>query len=133
MSISMARRSLTARRELTPEEFFVDHPLGLSVFHKLQQAMNGFGDVQVRVSKSQLTFRRKRGFAYLWMPGQYLRNATAEVVLSIALGRHDASVRFKQVVHPATKHWIHHLEIHAIGDVDGQVHNWMREAAERAG
>ena len=107
--------------------------LGLSVFRKMREAVSGFGDVQIRVLRSQLTFRRKRSFAYLWMPRQYLRNASAEVVLSIALGRHDASRRFEQVVHPVTKHWIHHLEIRDMADIDEQVVGWIREAAERAG
>ena len=129
----MANNSRTDRHELAPDRFFAGHPLGISAFRGVQEALSGFGDVQIRTSKSQLTFRRKRGFAYLWMPGQYLRNAAAEVVLSIALGRHDASRRFKQVAHPATKHWIHHLEIHDIGDIDEQVVGWIREAAERAG
>ena len=119
--------------ELAPDEFFAGHPLGMSVFRKVQDAVRGLHDVQVRTSKSQVAFRRKRGFAYLWMPGQYLPNATAEVVLSIALGRHDASSRFKQVVHPTRNHWIHHLEIYDLSDIDDQVVGWIREAAERAG
>lgn len=91
------------------------------------------GPFDVRVSKSQVAFRRRRGFAYLWMPGKYLRKPTAEVVLSIALGRLDESRRFKEVVHPAPAHWMHHLEIHGLGDVDEEVADWLREAAERAG
>lgn len=105
----------------------------MSVFAKIQAALASFGDVQVRTTKSQVAFRRKRGFAFLWIPGQYLRNPAAEVVLSIALGRRDASSRFKQVVHPSPKHWIHHLEIHHTADIDDEVVGWVREAAERAG
>ena len=129
----MAGSSRTVRHALVPEELFDGHPLGVFALRRVQEAVSGFEDVQIRVSKSQLTFRRKRSFAYLWTPGQYLRNATAEVVLTIALGRHDASRRFKQVVHPTTKHWIHHLEIHDIADIDEQVVGWIREAADRAG
>ncbi len=103
------------------------------VFREVEAAVRSFEDVQVRITQSQVAFRRKRGFAYLWLPGQYLRNATAEVVLSIALGHHNCSSRFKQVVHPTPKHWIHHLEIHDISDIDDQVVNWIREAARRAG
>jgi hypothetical protein len=53
-------------------------------------------------------------------------------VLSIALGRHDPSTRFKQVVHPAPAHWMHHLELHDADEVDDEVAGWLREAAERA-
>lgn len=119
--------------EVEAEEFFAGHPLGVLVFRKVQSVVQGYADVQVRTSKSQVAFRRKRGFVYLWLPGQYLRNPAAEVALSIALGRHDQSTRFKQVVHPATRHWMHHLEIGDIRDIDDEVVGWIREAADRAG
>lgn len=67
------------------------------------------------------------------MPGQYLRGPTAEVVLSIVLGRLDESTRFKEVAHPARAHWIHHLEIHNLSELDDEVARWLREVADRAG
>jgi hypothetical protein len=117
----------------TPQEFFPGHPDALAVYEKVRAMVDRLGPFDVRVSKSQVAFRRRRGFAYLWMPGKYLRKPTAEVVLSIALGRLDESRRFKEVVHPAPAHWMHHLEIHGLGDVDEEVADWLREAAERAG
>jgi hypothetical protein len=72
-------------------------------------------------------------FAYLWAPGRHLRNPDADIVLSIVLGRDDASERFKEVAHPSPKHWIHHLEIHQLSDIDEEVSVWLAEAAERAG
>ena len=59
------------------------------------------------------------GFAYLWLPGQYLANPSADVVLSFALGRRDPSPRFK--------------EINDVDDVDDAVMGWLREAAGRSG
>jgi len=91
------------------------------------------GPIEVKVSKSQVAFRRKRGFAYLWMPGQYLTHPGAEVVLSIALGRLDESARFKEVAHPTPAQWMHHLEVHTLTDLDDEVADWLREAAARAG
>ncbi len=85
------------------------------------------------MTKSQIAFRRRTGFAYLWAPGKYLDNPEAEVVLSIALGRHDHSPRFKEVAHPSSRHWIHHLEIRQVTDIDEEVTAWLDEAAERAG
>jgi hypothetical protein len=54
------------------------------------------------------------------------------VVLSIALGRRDDSPRWKEVAHPSPKHWIHHLEVRDLADIDDEVAGWLREAAERA-
>lgn len=118
---------------MTPEEFFAGHPDAMAVFAQVCAILGRLGPFEVRITKSQVAFRRKRGFAYLWMPGQYLRNPTAEVVLSISLGRLDESARFKEVVHPTPAHWMHHLEIHGLGDLDDEVAGWLREAADRAG
>jgi hypothetical protein len=118
---------------MLPAEFFDGSPLGLSVFDGVCSILGRLGSYDVRVSKSQVAFRRERGFAYLWRPGQYLAKPTAEVVLSIALGRHVESGRFKEVAHAAARHWQHHLEIHDLRDLDDEVVGWLREAADRAG
>jgi hypothetical protein len=55
------------------------------------------------------------------------------VVLSIALGRHDPSPRWKEVVHPSPKQWMHHLEVRTVADLDDEVAAWLHEAATRAG
>jgi Domain of unknown function (DUF5655) len=115
-----------------PEEFFAGHPVAEAVHEKVRSILAELGPVQVRTSKSQVAFRRKRNFAYLWMPGQYLSKPGAEVVLSIALGRHDPSKRFKEVAHPAPNQWMHHLELSEPGGIDDQVADWLREAADRA-
>ena len=90
------------------------------------------GGAEVRTTKSQVAFRRRRGFAYLWLPGRYLAHPGADVVLSVVLGRHDPSPRWKEVVHPAAAHWMHHLEIHDAAEIDDEVAAWLREAADRA-
>ena len=118
--------------ERTPEEFFAGHPFALAVHDRVLDMVQELAPVDVRVSKSQVALRLRRGFAYLWMPGQYLRHPDAEVVLSISLGRHDDSARWKEVAHPSPKHWIHHLEVRDLADLDDEVAEWLREAAERA-
>lgn len=116
----------------TAEDFFAGHPFALTVHNRVLDIVGEFAPVEVRVSKSQVALRLRRGFAYLWLPGQYLAHPEAEVVLSIALGRHDDSLRWKEVAHPSPKHWIHHLEVRHLADLDDEVVGWLREAAERA-
>ena len=73
-------------------------------------AVAAIGEAAVRVTKSQIAFRRRKGFAYVWRPGQYLKS-DVPAVLSIALPREVASDRFKEVAHPSAKVWMHHLEL----------------------
>ncbi|MGY1747319.1 DUF5655 domain-containing protein [Blastococcus sp. SYSU D00695] len=118
---------------MTPEGFFAGSPLGVAVLARVTTALETVDDVRVRVSTSQVAFRRRRGFAYLWRPGQYLRRPAADVVLSVVLGRRDTSPRWKEVVQPGPAHWMHHLEVRAPAEIDDEVAGWLREAADRAG
>jgi hypothetical protein len=62
----------------------------------------------------------------------YLAKPGADVVLSIALDREVASPRFKEIVHPAPRTWMHHLEIRSIDDIDDEVRDWLRQAFDAA-
>jgi hypothetical protein len=115
----------------TPEAFFRGSPRGLDLFRAVAQALDSIADVEVRVSKSQIAFRRRRGFAYIWRPGQYLKS-NVPAVLSIALARPLDSLRFKEVVHPAAKVWMHHLELREAAQIDDEVTGWLREAYDAA-
>jgi hypothetical protein len=121
---------MTAR---PPEDYFGESLFGLAVFTVVSERLDEFGPFGVRVTKTQVAFRRRVGFAYLWLPGRHLRHPDPEVVLSIALGRKDGSSRWKQVAHPSPKHWMHHLELHDVSDLDDEVTAWLREAYDRAG
>ena len=118
---------------MTPEEHLAGHPVALATYAAVRDLVAGTGDTDVRTTKSQIAFRRRRGFAYLWLPGRYLAHPGADVVLSVVLGRRDPSPRWKEVVHPAPDHWMHHLEIQGAAEIDAEVAAWLREAADRAG
>ena len=113
--------------------FFAGRPVGLAALARVEEILDAAGPWSIRTTRSQVAFRRTRGFAYLWDPARYLVRPAVEVVLTIALGRHDPSPRFKEVVHPSPRHWMHHLEIREAADVDAEVAAWLREAWERAG
>ena len=115
-----------------PEDFLDGHEIASSVYEKVCQELSELGPFETRTSKSQIAFRRRRGFAYLWLPGQYLRGPHADVVLSVALARHVPSPRFKEVVQPSPGRWMHHLELGGPEEIDAEVVEWLREAASHA-
>lgn len=117
---------------MDPEAFFAGHPLSLAVYETVRSMLATIGPADVRTTRSQVSFRRRRGFAYLWLPGRWLTRPAAEVVLSLALGRRDESPRFKDIVHPARDVWMHHLEVHGLDELDDEVRGWLREAWEHA-
>lgn len=109
-----------------PEAFLEGSELGLLVYRAV---LDTIPDAQVRVTKTQLAFRRGRAFAWLWRPRRWLGLRAAEIVLSIALPREDRSPRWKEVVHPAPRAWMHHLEIGSVDQMDEEVRAWLREAS----
>lgn len=118
---------------MTIEGFFSGDPAARQIFDALEKVISDLGPSALRVSKSQIGFRRRRAFAWAWRPGQYLRRAGAPLVLTVALRRRDTSPRWKEVVEPASGRFTHHLELRATAEVDEQVRSWLREAWEQAG
>jgi len=115
----------------TPEELFSGHRLGLALYRAVASVVEAFGEVEQRATKSQVAFRSKRGFAYVWRPGQYV-NSDVPAVLSIAFPRELESPRVKAVVQVSQHLWMHHLELAAVADIDDEVVAWLQEAFDAA-
>jgi hypothetical protein len=113
---------------MTPDEFFSGRELPRMLFAAVRREVEAVGAASIRVTKSQIGFRRRRGFAWVWMPGAYLRGRTAPLVLTISLPWRDASPRWKQIVEAAPGRFTHHLELYDATDVDEDVRGWLRQA-----
>ena len=122
-----------ADAEEAAEAFFAGHAFPLAVYHRVTEMLDAIGPTDSGTTRSQIAFRRRRAFAWLWMPGRWLTRPGAEVVLSIALGHRDESARWKEVAHPSKAVWMHHLEVHSLGDLDDEVLSWLRDGWEGAG
>lgn len=115
---------------MTPDEFFAGHPHSRQLFEAVRREVEALGESSMRVSKSQIAFKRRRGFAWAWMPEHYLKRKAALLVLSLSLPRRDASPRWKEIVEPYPGRFMHHLELYETSEIDEQVRNWLREAWE---
>ncbi|MBK9124618.1 MAG: hypothetical protein IPM16_16075 [Chloroflexi bacterium] len=118
---------------MTPEQYFAGEPVALRLFAEVCRAVDAIGDCELRVSKSQVAFRRRIAFAWAWCPTKVLKRAAAPLVLTIGLRRHDPSPRWKEVVEPRPGRFTHHIELYDEADVDGEVAAWLREAWGAAG
>jgi len=117
---------------VTLEEYFEGHEASRRLFEAVRDAVEAAGPADVRVTKSQVAFRRRTGFAFVWMPGMYLGTDDVPLVLTVGLRRRDDSPRWKQVVEPAPGRFTHHLELRELAEVDDEVRLWLREAGEQA-
>lgn len=110
-------------------EYVAAHGDSRELLDEARAVVLAVGDVAEKWSKSQVAFRRgTRTFALAWAPGQYLGRRGAPLVLSIVLPERDADPRWKEVVEPRQGTFMHHLELHSIGDIDDQVRGWIDEA-----
>lgn len=116
----------------TPEQVFSGCPRGLELYRAVERMLAVPTPPDIRATKSQVAFREKRGFAYVWWPGRYLASEVP-AVLSIALPWRIDSARFKEVVNPSPGLWMHHLELNSPADLDAEVAGWLRAARNAAG
>jgi hypothetical protein len=117
---------------MTIDEFFSEREESRLIFEALRSAIEALGPAEVRVSKSQVAFRRSKAFAWAWVPDRYLHGEHAPLVLTLSFSRQDDSPRWKEIVEPAPGRFTHHLELYSASDIDDEVRGWLREAWERA-
>ena len=116
------------------EQYFAGRdPRARALFDAVRSVILSIGEAEIRVTTSQIAFRRQRSFAWTWLPGQYLSGDVAPLVLSVDLDRFDTSTRWKEVVEPTLNHFMHHLELHSTADLDPGVLDCLREAWAKAG
>ena len=116
----------------TAARFFRGHADARRIHAEVVALVRSIGRAEIHVTKSQIAFRRRRAFAWTWMPGQYLSSPRPPLVLSVALPKRDRSRRWKEVVEPYPGRFMHHLELRSEADVDDKVAGWLRTAWETA-
>ena len=115
---------------MTSDEFFANQPQSKQLFETVRREVESLGETSMRVTKSQVAFRRRRGFAWVWMPGMYLKRETPPLVLTLSLPRRDGSPRWKEIVEPYPGRCTHHLELRDQAEIDDEVRSWLKEAWE---
>lgn len=115
------------------EGFFEGFELSRTLFNLLRRAMDRLPAVSMAVSKSQIAFRRRRAFAWAWIPDRYLPGRHAPLVLSLAFRYREPSRRWKQVYEPRPGRFTHHLELRSPNDLDEETVHWIWEAWAEAG
>jgi hypothetical protein len=118
---------------MTLDEFFGGWEQSRPIFETLRAAIDALGPVEMQITTSQIAFRRRRAFAWAWIPGRYLHGRGAPLVVSIALDKRDSSPRWKEIVQPNASRYMHHLELFSAEAIDHQVREWLRQAWLEAG
>ena len=118
----------TLQLMMTLDDFFSGQGESRELFEAVRRAVDEIGPAEVRVTKSQVAFCRRKAFAWVWMPSQYLRRKAAPLVLTLGFRYRNNSPRWKKIVEPYPGRFTHHLELHSTTEVDDEVRRWLREA-----
>ncbi len=110
------------------DNFFEGQPFSRQIFDAVQAAVQDLGPVELRIGKSQIAFRRRKPFAWVWIPGRYLRGKVAPLVLTLSFRFRDPSPRWKEIYEAAPGRFTHHLELYSPEEIDAEVRGWLKEA-----
>ena len=113
--------------------FFGAHMDALPMYEKLEeQIIAGILDVKIKAAKTQITFANKHGFAFVSFNPCRRAAQRPEVwmTISFGLGYRQESPRIDVATEPYPGRWTHHVMVGSVEEIDEELMNWIKEAAE---
>ena len=112
--------------------FFSEHMDALLLYQRLEALiLQQIPDVRIKVSKTQIGFFNKRGFAFVSFNPCRRAKDRPETWMTVTFGlafRVD-DPRIDVATEPYPNRWTHHVTVSRAEDMDGQLLGWIREAA----
>ena len=105
----------------------------LPMYEQLEEAiLTRIPNVKIKVSKTQITFANKRGFAFVsFNPCRRAKDRPAVwVTISFGLGYRKESPRIDVATEPYPGRWTHHVMVGSAEEIDEELLGWIQEAAE---
>ena len=113
--------------------FFNDHMDALSLYERLEGLiLEQIPGVKIKVSKTQISFSNKRGFAFVsFNPCRKAKERpNAWMTVTFGLNCRKESPRIDAATEPYPNRWTHHVTVGSEEEIDGELMRWIREAAE---
>lgn len=112
--------------------FFEKDPAALGIYEVFEaKTLEAVENAFIRVQKTQITFTNPRVFAAVSLLPVRKKAQRPEHYITVTLGlnRRLESSRVDVASEPYPARWTHHLMIASPGEVDGELMDWVREAA----
>lgn len=101
-------------------------PLYAALREKLERA---YPDMDVRVAKTQISFRNRHVFAMASLPWRKVKGwPEAYLLVSFGLPCRKESPRIAQAVEAYPNRWTHHVLVVAEDEIDDTLMSWLDEA-----
>ena len=110
--------------------FFSPMPEPLPLYETLEtRLLEEFPDMRIRVTKTQISFSNRYGFACASLPLRRRKGWPAVcLILSFGLPFRLDSPRIAMAAEPYPNRWTHHVCLQDAGEIDGELLGWIREA-----
>ena len=109
-----------------------EHRDALPLYEGLEeQILAQIPDVKIKVSKTQITFANRRGFAFASFNPVRKAKERPEVWMTVTFGLsyRKESPRIDVATTPYPNRWTHHVMVGSPEEIDGELMDWIREAA----
>ena len=113
--------------------FFGEHTDALPIYERLEnEILTRIPDVDIKVSKTQITFAGRRGFAFVsFNPCRRAKERPAVwMTVTFGLGYRKESPRIDVATEPYPGRWTHQVMVGSVDEIDGELLDWIQEAAE---
>lgn len=101
-------------------------PLYVALREKLERA---YPDMDVRVAKTQISFRNRHVFAMASLPWRRVKGwPEAYLLVSFGLPCRKESPRIAQAVEAYPNRWTHHVLVVTEDEIDDTLMSWLDEA-----
>lgn len=115
--------------------FFDKHMDALPIYEKLEgQILKHIPDARIKVSKTQISFSLKHGFAFVSFTPcrKAAQRPPVWLTVTFGLGFRKESFRIDIAVEPYPNRWTHHVMIGSADEIDEELMSWICEAANFA-
>lgn len=110
--------------------FFNDRPGAVAVYAAFDEALEDrFGPLEPRVQKTQITYGNPKVFACVSLPR---KKGEEGILVSLGLGRREASARVAVAVEPYPGRWTNHVPVRTPEEIDAELMGWVEEAFQFA-
>ena len=113
--------------------FFGDHMDALPIYERLEKAIQTrIPDVKIKVAKTQITFAKRYGFAFVsFNPCRKAKERPAVwMTVTFGLGCRKESPRIDVATQPYPGRWTHHVMVGSEEEIDEELLDWIKEAAD---
>lgn len=110
--------------------FFDALPAMLPLYLALRgQVLSRCPGTEIRVARTQITFRSRYGYAFVSLPWRRVKGRPAQyLLLSFGLPCRKQSPRIEQAVEPYPRRWTHHVILTGPEQLDDELLGWIEEA-----